>query len=226
MYDQLFSCSRTVERYRNGPLLEERLGYLAHCAAQGSTRSSLRHIAQHQLVLVEYLHLETADSITIQQIQAAANLWVARQPQPHTHNATDNRYGRSRFISDARQWLTFLGRLRPQETRGPYTHLIEAFADHMLREKGLSPYTIRIRCWYVEQFLNRYWEQGRSFDMVTIADIDAAIARKGAQDSYGRQSLQHYANALRAFFRYAEQRDWCSSGLTGAIMAPRLYADT
>src|SRR5437867_3533639 len=101
MFDQLFTSPRTVERYFNSPLLEERLGYLLHSAAQGSTRSSLRLIAQHQLVLVEYLHLETSDSITIEQIQAAANLWVARQPQPHTHNATDNRYGRLRFISDA-----------------------------------------------------------------------------------------------------------------------------
>jgi integrase/recombinase XerD len=226
MFDQLFTSPRTVERYCNSPLLEERLGYLLHSAAQGSTRSSLRLIAQHQLVLVEYLHLETSDSITIEQIQAAANLWVERQPQPHTHNATDYRHARLRFISDGRQWLTFLGRLRPQEAaRRPYTDLIEGFADHMLREKGLSPHTIRIRCWYLEQFLNRYWEQGRSFDMVTIADIDAAIARKGAQDGYTRKSIQGYVNALRAFFRYAEQRGWCSSGLAAAIMAPRLYAD-
>jgi integrase/recombinase XerD len=89
MFDQLFTSSRTVERYSNGPLLEERLRYVAHCAAQGSTRSSLRLIAQHQLVLIEYLHLQRVDSITVEQIQAAANLWVERQPQPHTHNATD-----------------------------------------------------------------------------------------------------------------------------------------
>ena len=226
MFDQLFTSSRTVERYFNGPLLEERLGYLVHCAAQGSTKSSLRLIAQHQIVLVEYLHLETTDSITVEQIQAATNLWVERQPQPHTHNATDYRYGRLRLISDGRQWLTFLGRLRPQETpRRPYTHLIKEFSDHMLREKGLSPHTIRIRCWHLEQFLNRYGEQDRPFEMVTIADIDAAIADKGEQDGYARRSIQHYANALRAFFRYAEQRGWCSSGLAAAIMSPRLYAD-
>jgi integrase/recombinase XerD len=226
MFDQLFTSSRTLERYYNAPLLEKRVDYLAHCAAQGSTRSSLRLIAQHQLVLIESLQLATRDSITVEEIQAAADLWVQRQPQPHTHNATDYRYARLRFISDAQQWLTFLGRLRPQETRRrPYTHLIEEFADHMLREKGLSPHTIRIRCWHVEQFLNSCWEQDRSFDMVTIADIDAAIARKGARDGYARQSIQHYANALRAFFRYAEQRGWCSSGLAAAIMAPRLYAD-
>jgi integrase/recombinase XerD len=225
MFEQLFTCPRTVKRYSDGPLLEERLRYLAHCAAQGSTRSSLRLIAQHQLSLVEYLHLERTDSITIQQIQAAANSWVDRQPQPHTHNATDYRYARLRFISDGRQWLTYLGRLRQDATHRPYTDLIEGFADYMLREKGLSQYTIRIRCWYVEQFLSRYWEQGRSFDLVSIADIDAAIARKGTQDGYTRKSIQGYVNALRAFFRYAEQRGWCRSGLTAAIMAPRLYAD-
>ena len=226
MFEQLFTCSRTVKRYSDGPLLEERLRYLAHCAAQGSTRSSLRLIAQHQLVLIEYLHLETADSITIQQIEAAANVWVKRQPQLHTHNATDYRYARLRFISDGRQWLSFLGRLRGQgATRRPYTHLNEGFAENMVREKGLSQHTIRIRCWQVEQFLERFWEQHQSFDEVTIADIDAAIACKGSQDGYARTSIQNYVNAVRAFFRYAEQQGWCSSGLSEAIMAPRLYAD-
>src|SRR5205809_7261185 len=30
---------------------------------------------------------------------------------------------------------------------------------------------------------------------------------------------------LRAFFRYAEQRGWCSRGLAAAMMAPHLFAD-
>ena len=53
MFNQLFTSPRAVERYSSGPLLEERLRYLAHCAAQGSTRSSLRLIAQHQLAFVD-----------------------------------------------------------------------------------------------------------------------------------------------------------------------------
>lgn len=56
MFDRLFTSPKALDRYAGGPLFEERLGYLAHCAAQGSTRSSLRLIAQHQLVLVDYLH--------------------------------------------------------------------------------------------------------------------------------------------------------------------------
>src|ERR1700724_2798771 len=112
MFDQLFTSTRAVERYASGQLLDERLRYLAHCASQGSTRSSLRLIAQHQVVAIEYLHLPTADSITVEQVRAAADVWVGRHPQPHTHNATDYRHARERFISEARHWLSFLGRLR------------------------------------------------------------------------------------------------------------------
>jgi len=226
MFNQLFPSPRSLKRYSSGPLLEERLRYLAHWAAQGSTRSSLRLIAQHQLALIDYLHLQTADAVTVEQIHAATDLWVHRQPQPHSHNVTDYRYGRMRFISNAKQWLGFLGRLRPAEVpRRPYAHLIEEYADYMVRERGLSPHTIRIHCWHLEQFLARFWEQHRCFREISIADIDAAIARKGDQDCYARTSIKAYASALRSFFRYAEQRGWCAHGLAAAIMSPRLFAD-
>ena len=112
-----------------------------------------------------------------------------------------------------------------RSARRPYADLIEGFTDHMLREKGLSQHTVRIRCWHVEQFLHRFWEQHRSFDEVTIADIDAAVARKGDQDGYARTSIQNCINSLRAFFRYAEQRGWCRPGLAAAIMSVHLFAD-
>jgi integrase/recombinase XerD len=226
MFNDLFTSPKALDRYSSGPLLDERLRYLAYCAAQGSTRSSLRLTAQHQLVVIDYLHLQDSDSVTVKQIEAAADLWISRQLQPHTHNAIDYRWARLRFISEARQWLSFLGRLHPIEApRRPYADLIEGFTDHMIREKGLSQHTVRIRCWYVEQFLNRFWERHRSFDEVTIADIDAAVARKGDEDGYARTSIQGYINSLRAFFRYAEQRGWCRPGLATAIMSVHLFAD-
>jgi integrase/recombinase XerD len=224
MFDQLFECPRTVARHSASPLLEERLRYLTHCATQGSTRSSLRLIAQHLLVFIDCLHLETADEIDFEQINTAADLWIGRQPQPH--NVTDYRYGRMRFISEAKHWLGFLGRLRlPQVPCRPYTHMIEEFAVYASQERGLSRHTIRIRCWFLEQFLDRYWQQDRPFNEISIVDIDTAIARKGEQDSYARTSIKSYVTALRSFFRYAEQRGWCRQGLATAIMSPRLFAD-
>jgi site-specific recombinase XerD len=226
MFNDLFTSPKALDRYSSGPLLDERLRYLAYCAAQGSTRSSLRLTAQHQLVVIDYLHLEDSDSVAVEQIEAAADLWISRQLQPHTHNAIDYRWARLRFISEARQWLSFLGRLLPIEApRRPYANLVEGFTDHMIREKGLSQHTVRIRCWYVEQFLNRFWERHRPFDQVTIADIDAAVARKGDEDGYARTSIQGYINSLRAFFRYAEQQGWCRPGLATAIMSVHLFAD-
>jgi integrase/recombinase XerD len=224
MFHQLFQCPRAIERHQSGPLLEERLRYLAHCAAQGRTKSSLRLIAQHLLVFVDYLPLTEAGDVGIVQLHAAADRWVGRQPQPH--NVTDYRYGRMRFISDAQQWLHFLGRLRqPEVAQRPYTHMIEAYADSMTQERGLSPHTIRIRCWCLERFLSRFWQQQRPFYQIGIADIDADIARKGEQDGYARTSMQAYATVLRSFFRYAEHQGWCAPGLATAIVSPRLFAD-
>lgn len=224
MYNQLFKCPRAIERHLSSPLYEERSRYLAHCAAQGSTKSSLRLIAQQMLVFIDYLDLKSDGEVCIKQVYEAADQWVNRQPHPN--NVTDYRYGRMRFISEAKKWLHFLGRLlMPEVQHRPYTHMIEEYIDHMAREKGLAQDTIRIRCWHLEQFFNRFWPQHRPFNQITIADIDAAIARKGNQDSYSRTSIKSYATALRSFFRYAEERGWCNPGMATAIMSPRLYAD-
>src|SRR5262245_16516948 len=116
MFKDLFTSPKAVGRYCSEPLLDERLRYLAHRAAQGSTRSSLRLTAQQQLAAIDYLHLQGCDLVTVKEIEAAADLWICRRPQPHTHSAIDYRWARLRFISEARQWLSFLGRLRPIET--------------------------------------------------------------------------------------------------------------
>ena len=224
MFDRLFTSQRTIDHHSNSPLSEERLRYLAHCAGQGSTRSSLRLIAQHLLVFIERFHLETERDVDLEQIHKAANVWVGSRPQ--ANGMTDCWYGRTRFISDAKKWLAFLGRLPlPAVPVRPYTRLIDEFSDHLSHDRGLAPSTIRIRRWHIGQFLNRYEEQNRPFRDVCIRDIDAAIARKGEQDFYSRVSIAHYVGALRVFFRYAEQRGWCSRGLAAAIMHPRIFAD-
>ena len=43
------------------------------------------------------------------------------------------------------------------------------------------------------------------------------------QDGCCRASIQFYAASLRAFFRYAETKHWCSPGMAAAIMAPTVY---
>lgn len=224
MFDQLFTSPRTIAHHSNSPLVEERLRYLAHCAGQGATRSSLRLIAQHLLVFIDQFDLATEGNVSLQRIEKAARVWVGSRPQ--AHGMTDCRSGRTRFISDAKKWLTFLGRLHlPTPPLRPHTGLVDEFCEHLSRDRGLAPATIRSYRWYVGQFLDRYGEQDRRFCDISIRDIDAAIARKGEQDGYSRVSIAHYVGTLRVFFRYAEQCGWCSRGLASAIMCPRVFAE-
>jgi integrase/recombinase XerD len=224
MFDELFTSRQAIDRHSNSPLLEERLRYLAHCGAQGSTISSLRLIAQHLLVFIEQFDLEVEHNVGLEQIQKAANVWVGSRPQ--AHGMTNCWYGRMRFISDAKKWLAFLGRLRlPVVPARPYKRLIDAFCDALSRDRGLAQATIRIHRWHIEQFFDRYWQNNRPFSDICIRDIDAAISRKGEQDFYSRVSIANYVGVLRVFFRYAEQRGWCSRGLAAAIMCPRVFAD-
>ena len=223
MFHRLFTASKAVDRHSKGPLLEERLRYLTHCAEQGSTRSSLRLIAQHLLIFADQFNLEEKRNVSLEEIRKAADAWVGSSPR--AYGMVHGRWGRTRFISEAKKWLHFLGRLELSTAPVPCAHLIDDFCDHLIRDRGLAQSTVRLHRWHIAQFLKRFSEQERSFDSICIRDIDAAIARKGEQDSNSRVSIAHYVGVLRVFFRYAEQRGWCSRGLAAAIMCPRVFAD-
>src|SRR5437867_8272954 len=128
---------------------------------------------------------------------------------------------RRHFVRTAKGWLGFLGRL--QRPRIPeYQSFIDEFAKYMEHEKGLSTMTIRSECGHVRQFFSRHCTDGR-LAAISIRQIDEAIAQKGSQDHCRRASIKFYADSLRAFFRYAETKGWCRSGLAAAILAPIIY---
>jgi site-specific recombinase XerD len=78
---------------------------------------------------------------------------------------------------------------------------------------------------HVEEFLSRFYHQNLTFNQISITEIQEAIASKGSQDGCARASIRIYANSLRAFFRYAEMRDWCKAGLATAIMSPCVFRE-
>ena len=54
MFDELFKAQRALERHLNASLVDERIRYLSHCAAQGSTGSSLRVMSGERFVPGDY----------------------------------------------------------------------------------------------------------------------------------------------------------------------------
>jgi site-specific recombinase XerD len=59
---------------------------------------------------------------------------------------------------------------------------------------------------------------------VTAAHVDDALLEKLSRGGCARGSVQTYASALRAFFRFAHGRGWCRGGLAEAIEAPRVFS--
>ena len=219
MFDQLFSCPRAVQRYVSAPLLEPRLRYLQHRAAQGATSATLKTIAFYQRALSGSIDLEATRLVRPAQIEAAADHWISRTPASHAQ--TTGSASKVVFVSVARGWLGFLNRLEQVESAAlPCSGLIADFRDYMRSERGLSPATVYTRCRRVEEFLGRYCADADALRQVTIVQIDAAIAEKGIRDRCTRASIRTYAYVLRSFFRYAEIRGWCGRGLAAGIVSP------
>jgi integrase/recombinase XerD len=225
MSDELFPHFPPRSRHRNGPLAEDRHRYLVHLAHQGFSRETLRRIACYLLVIAYSLRLDkrSGELISEGEIKVHAARWAHRHPKPPTQK--DPRHARAHFRWHATQWLQFLGRLQTAlAAPHPFAKEIAAFTDYMRFEKGLSPQTIRTHGWTVQQFLGRLGRTGLGLTDLSPVQIDQILADQVLQGGCARVTVQNYATALRAFFRYATEQGWCRSKLADAIRGPRLYA--
>jgi integrase/recombinase XerD len=225
MFEQLFERADALARQRSGPLLEERRRYLSHLADQGMARNTLRVIAYYLLGAAAYLRLaERPDAIvSAEELDQAAILWAQRPLQSPPRTGVN--WARGRFLWYAAGWLQFLGRWQPAPAKPhPYADYLAAFADYMRREQGLAPSTVQQRCWEVGPYLEQLDALGHSPPLLTPSQIDATLRQRLAEGRYVRSTVSRLADTLRAFFRFAQTRGWCPSGLAEAIQGPRLFA--
>jgi integrase/recombinase XerD len=223
MFDQLFERPHALARQLSAPLVEERRRYLSQCHAQEFSTSSLRLTAQLLLAAVEYLELGDRASavVTLQEIEEAGSRWSQRASLIPIENP---RLSCQRFVHTATGWLAFLGRLEvPSPPAKPYARMLDDFAEFLRKERGLSPATVQMRSFKVRAFLDLLGELERSLDTITVADVDSVLARLVNEEHYARVTVQTCASSLRSFFRYAEMRQWCRTGIADAIMAPRVF---
>ena len=225
MFDRLFQNPFVLTRQRNGPLAEERRGYLAHCAVQQMSRRTLRNIARYTLIAAEALRLaeRLREVVTRAEVEAEVDHWLDRRSRRSTMRQI--RLLGVDFKGHVIRWLTFLGRLQPP---APVVHLyasqIAQFTDYMLQERGLSPQTVGYRCRAIREFLAEIDKADLRLDKLAVAQVDELLARKIRDNGYARTTIQTLASALRPFFRFAEQHGWCRPGLAAAIMVPRVYS--
>ena len=111
MFDQLFFRD-ALTRQLSAPLTDERRQYLAHCAAQGMSRPTLRTKARLLLSIAKYLSLRRRPNhaISLSEIKRAARRWSYRKwPSAKARHAKESR---QYFVREASRWLTFLNRLK------------------------------------------------------------------------------------------------------------------
>jgi integrase/recombinase XerD len=224
MFEQLFERPKALARQRTGPLVEQRRAYLTHLASQGTARSTLRTVARYLLAVADALRLaqRPGEPVTTAEIQEQAADWANLLKQRRSTHPSPA--ARPRFVRFATAWLRFLGRLRqPPPPATPYDAWVDAFADYLRRDLGVSGETVYSHCRYLRDFLGRLGVSPQAWPRVIIAEVEEDLLRKFAEAGYARSTVRHYGEALRAFFRYAQTQGWCRSGLAEGILLPRIY---
>ena len=195
-----------------------------HCAECGARRETLSKIAIDQLCLVRLLDLQADERVSRSQVEAASK--APSRPGWRLHPRPASLHTRKRFIGNTTRWLRFLGRLEePKKVRHPYTAEVDAHEVWMRRERGLSEATIRGCCAAVDQFFVWLADSRIPLASISITDIDRIIAAWNARKTYSRNTIKVHAERLRTFFRFAEDRGWCTPGMATAIRPPRVYTD-
>jgi site-specific recombinase XerD len=226
MFQRLFACPHSIQRYLASPLLTERLQYLRYLAEDGAARKTLQGVAHYQLILVDQLNLSEVRTITRPEIEAAAERWACYQAVSRgMKKDAPTSEPKATFIRHATRWLDFLGLLeKTVSLPHRFTDLISEFANSMYEERGLSARTIHDRCREVEVFLMQLCDQQQlALSDLTITHLDDALLYRISQGGYARSTVKRQATAVRTFLRYAEHRGWCQCGLANAIKAPRIF---
>ena len=85
---------------------------------------------------------------------------------------------------------------------------------------GSYPFRQRLRVY--RSCRPRLARQDRRQDPLYRARV---IAAWNARKTYSRNTIKVHAERLRTFFRFAEDRGWCTPGMATAIRPPRVYTD-
>lgn len=218
----VFSGRIDTSYHHHGPFAEERALYLAHLHERGWARATVIGTACKLAAFAARVDITGEGGVTIAQIEAAADDWI-KQPVHHFRRDIGSRRARTKFVSDATNWLRFLGHLRePEGVPVPHADLIAEFERFLDQERGFSPRTIHTRRVHVQAFLTWLEQQHCPLSNVTVHDVERFFALPRSRP-WSRVTVSGCVASLRSFFRYAGIRKWCASNISEAIDAPRLY---
>ena len=132
-----------------------------------------------ELSIVKHLRLAVQPNHTIHldEIERAARRWPR-----HTRSSTNRlaRMSRVHFVNEAIRWLTCLNRLQAEsKTVTVHDRILADFKSFMKDDRGLSQATVIARCSSVWPVLIQLLRGRRSFEKITVSDVDSLLSEKG-----------------------------------------------
>jgi integrase/recombinase XerD len=218
MFDHLFKSPSTIALHATAPYAEERSRYLNYCTQRGDTHLTVLRKAWDLIWVARTL---PSLQVTIGQIQALMFDRSARDELCHCD--LDSRWTRRRIIANAHGWLRYLGCLHKSAEMIGFQPQLDEYCRWATHERGLSESTIRLYHRHVKRFLRWYELLGRPLSRIHVNDVDAYLS-VGSEEGWQRLTIRSVVDALRAFLRFAAEREWCQPHVAAAIRGPRIYA--
>lgn len=222
MFDQLVKRSNCVWIYKTGRFAEERRMFLEEMRARGYGLRALRILNPILLAVAERVNIRREGPITEKQIFRAAEDWVQKRSLPVATTETRDT-ATKRFIYVAKNWFRFLGKWQDPVRNPQFKPALDTFLRELRDNRGYAGGTLSTR----ESALNVFFEwlakQDISLNEVSPATLAAYFVQNKAR-AWKKGTIKAYVQSLRAFFRYASQREWCRSGLAETIQSPRMYS--
>jgi site-specific recombinase XerD len=220
MFEAFLKTPKHLARFRNGPLADERARYLEHLTSEGRSQSRLQAINSRLLSIAEMIDSARERPYTPIELSDIAERWFSKL-QFATTNPHREHIAKQDFHFLASGWLRFLGKLDEPQAAEPYACEVGEFIAHLEHDRGYTPATRGNRRRSVEPFLS--WLARCDLPLASVSPKNISTYFIAAAGRWERATVSQHVQSLRSFFRYAESRGWCSSGIAKAIDAPRLY---
>jgi len=222
IFEKLFNLPSAVREHQTAPLAQEREEFLSYLNQQGVCRDSLRGFAALLNQIVRFLQLENLRGVRESEIESAARKWFRRRRTMQGRKAGP--HSEPHFKWFAKRWLRFHGRFIPTPPpRHPFALELREYEEFMKSERGYLQSTIAGRICQTAMFLRWYSGTRKSLRKISLGDVDKYFGVKAK--CWVKLSLASCAAVLRAFFRYAESRRWCESGIANGIKSPPIQHD-
>lgn len=222
LLNQLFSRGFFKYRYLESPMLEERLEYLTKWKDSGASVCTLRNIAQYQLHLIDYLHIDQRSMVTEDDLLSAADDWWTAVI-PGVQKKCMSKTSKRRFLTIGRGWLTYMNMLEFKEEVVFLRDKIEDYLEWLVNDKGYSERTTDTRWSMLKLFMKFAESKVSCLSELTACHIDDYIRKRHDIDGCNRHSISDLVSVLRNFLQYAESKGWCRKGLSQSFKSPRVY---